>query len=124
MIDEKLLAEKLKYLMILELKGRYTVKDFNMELDLVEDGDTIESYYVHVKVLSIHGVDPSVEDFIMFLERCNSDIAHALNKYQFTKDGKLSPTGEGNFHLKSEYLFEVKYETDEFLLVSLSFKFA
>jgi len=114
MINESILSDKLKYIMITELGNEFQIINFDVELSFVdyETKEEIESYDVDMKFDYLGVIDAEMYDFLQDITKMLEKIRSVLQKFAITKSGKLLH-GNNNYYVSHGSIFNVEFVYDE-----------
>jgi hypothetical protein len=114
MINETVLTDKLKYIMITELGNEFEIIDFDVELSFVdyETKDEIESYDVDMKFDYKGVIDADMSVFFGDIEKMMRKIRSVLKKFAITKSGKLVHENH-DYYVSDASIFNVDFDYDE-----------
>ena len=123
MIDEKLLEEKLKYLVIINCKPHFEVISFNVEFDYKSNNTIIDNYDVNIKIDWLKGIDHEVSEFTRDIKRMGIDLQKIIGEYVITSNGKIVKGSSYEKAWVSEGLiWQVDYLADEKHNFDMSFR--
>ena len=124
MFKEELLQEKLKYLIMSELQGKFEILDFRVEFSY-SAFQTLEAYDVDVKFDYLSTIDSQVSDFGYDINKMSDTFRKAVQKYQINKEGKIVTNseyvvGDGmiwgiEFQADTKHVFEMSYNVNLWL---------
>ena len=114
MINESVLRDKLKYIMITELGNEFEIIDFDVELSFVdyETKDEIESYDVDMKFDYKGVIDADMSVFFGDIEKMMRKIRSVLENFAITKSGKLIHENH-DYYVSDASIFNVDFDYDE-----------
>ena len=114
MINESVLTDKLKYIMITELGNEFEIIDFDVELSFVdyETKDEIESYDVDMKFDYKGVIDADMSVFFGDIEKMMRKIRSVLENFAITKSGKLIHENH-DYYVSDASIFSVDFDYDE-----------
>ena len=120
MINEKILTEKLRYLISTEAK-RFEIKDFN--IDFVYDGpkkEELSEYDVNIK-FDFNGAMDNESDVIGYdIRNMCDELGNSIYTYGIKKNGKL--TTEGDYHVFPAMIWRINFEADSTHIFDVSYK--
>jgi hypothetical protein len=124
MFKEELLEEKLKYLIMSELQGKFEILDFRIEFSYSEP-QTLEAYDVDVKFDYLSSIDSQASDFGYDINKMSDTFRKAVQKYQINKEGKIVTNSEYvvsdgmiwgiEFQADTKHVFEISYNVNLWL---------
>jgi hypothetical protein len=124
MFKEELLEEKLKYLIMSELQGKFEILDFRVEFSYSEP-QILEAYDVDVKFDYLLTIDSQASDFGYDINKMSDTFRKAVQKYQINKEGKIVTNseyvvGDGmiwgiEFQADTKHVFEMSYNVNLWL---------
>jgi len=124
MFKEELLQEKLKYLIMSELQGKFEILDFRVEFSYSEP-QILEAYDVDVKFDYLSTIDSQASDFGYDINKMSDTFRKAVQKYQINKEGKIVTNseyvvGDGmiwgiEFQADTKHVFEMSYNVNLWL---------
>jgi hypothetical protein len=124
MFKEELLQEKLKYLIMSELQGKFEILDFRIEFSYSEP-QILEAYDVDVKFDYLSTIDSQASDFGYDINKMSDTFRKAVQKYQINKEGKIVTNseyvvGDGmiwgiEFQADTKHVFEMSYNVNLWL---------
>jgi hypothetical protein len=124
MFKEELLQEKLKYLIMSELQGKFEILDFRIEFSYSEP-QILEAYDVDVKFDYLSTIDSQASDFGYDINKMSDTFRKAVQKYQINKEGKIVTNseyvvGDGmiwgvEFQADTTHVFEMSYNVNLWL---------
>ena len=124
MFKEELLEEKLKYLIMSELQGKFEILDFRVEFSYSEP-QILETYDVDVKFDYLLTIDSQASDFGYDINKMSDTFRKAVQKYQINKEGKIVTNseyvvGDGmiwgiEFQADTKHVFEMSFNVNLWL---------
>jgi hypothetical protein len=124
MFKEELLEEKLKYLIMSELQGKFEILDLRIDFSYSEFG-TLEAYDVDVKFDYLLTIDSQASDFGYDINKMSDTFREAVQKYQINKEGKIVTNSEYvvndgmiwgiEFQADTKHVFEMSYNVNLWL---------
>lgn len=119
MINEEILTEKFKYLIMSETQKKFEIMNFYINFDYNSEHEKIESYEIGIK-FDYHGViDPEMDDMFNDIWKMSSFLKEIVEKYGITMDGKLNALGE--HRVMGPNIWEINYKADEKHIFDVSF---
>ena len=123
MIDEKVLEEKLKYLVIMETKPDFNILTFYVEFDYIADPiKRIDSYDINIKFDYNNLLDADIFSFAHDISRMSQKLELALNKYIITREGKIVAGNISKGFATDGSVWEIEYEADNKHIFDMSFR--
>lgn len=124
MFKEELLEEKLKYLIMSQLQGKFEILDFRVEFSYSEP-QILEAYDVDVKFDYLSTIDSQASDFGYDINKMSDKFREAVQKYQINKEGKIVTNseyvvGDGmiwgiEFQADTKHVFEMSFNVNLWL---------
>ena len=121
MINEEILTEKLKYIIISESGKDFDIMNVVLEMDyMYNDKTTIESYRVFVKFDYNGAIDPDISYFTRDIKSMSEKMRNIVSKYVISAKGKIIsgnenvPVGEGDiwtveYIADNKHIFDMSY---------------
>jgi len=121
MINEEILTEKLKYIIISESGKEFDIMNVVLEMDyMYNDETTIESYRVFVKFDYTGVIDPNIYYFTKDITSMSEKMRDIVSKYVISTKGKIIqgnknvPVGEGDiwtveYIADNKHIFDMSY---------------
>jgi hypothetical protein len=122
MINEEILTEKLKYIIISESKKEFEIMNVALEMDFMNnDKSTIESYRVFVKFDYNGLISPDLHYFTKDISHMSDKMSNIVSKYVLNSKGKLIQGGENtsisegdiwtlDFAADDKHIFDMSYQ--------------
>ena len=125
MINEQVLSEKLKYLIMSEMSKKFEIFEFHVEF-MYTDGmrDTLEEYDIDIK-FDYHGViDSSSNSFGADIERMSRQLREIIMIYTITPEGKIKSGDADTFStfVDEGMIWGFEFEADTKHIFNMSFK--
>ena len=125
MINEQVLSEKLKYLIMSEMSKKFEIFEFHVEF-MYTDGmrDTLEEYDIDIK-FDYHGsIDSESSRFGADIERMSEQLRGIIMTYTISPEGKIK---SGDADTISTFVDEgmiwgFEFEADTKHIFNMSFK--
>lgn len=121
MINEELLTEKLKYLVMSELQGKFEILSFLIDFEYSAP-DTLETYDIDVKFDYFGTIDSQASDMGYDISKMSDIFREAVQKYQINKEGKIVTDSEYmvsegliwgiEFAADTKHVFEMSYNVN------------
>lgn len=113
MVNEKILEEKLKYLIIMESKKKFEILQFDLFIDYEDDkSDRISSYDINIKFEYEGGISGSPTDFFNEIKLMIGEMSNYVETYIITPEGKLSQAYYDKYSIM-EMIYGVNFLLDE-----------
>jgi hypothetical protein len=109
MFKEELLEEKLKYLIMSELQGKFEILDFRVEFSYSEP-QILEAYDVDVKFDYLLTIDSQASDFGYDINKMSDTFREAVQKYQINKEGKIVTNSE--YIVSDGMIWGIEFQAD------------
>ena len=126
MINEEVLSEKLKYLIIMNAKPKmFEIMNVYIEFEYIDQNQTkLANYNVDVKFDYNGALDFDMYSFAHDIQRMSEKLRDILNEYVITRDGKL--VSGDNLHCFSgePMVYNIDYEADNRHIFDLGYKFS
>ena len=125
MINEEVLSEKLKYLIIMNAKPKmFEVMNVYVEFDYIDQNHTkLANYDVDVKFDYNGALDFDMYSFVHDIQRMSEKLKDILNEYIITEDGKIVEGKNSNCFTTYPLIFNIDYEADNRHIFDLGYKF-
>ena len=125
MINEQVLSEKLKYLIMSEMSKKFEIFEFHVEF-MYTDGmrDRLEEYDIDIK-FDYHGViDSSSNSFGADIERMSRQLREIIMTYTITPEGKIKSGDADTFStfVDEGMIWGLEFEADTKHIFNMSFK--
>ena len=122
MINENILQEKLKYLLIMESKPKFIILDFLFMPEFhTNEKTSLESYVIDIKFDYDGPISHESLYFLQDIRKVINEIRELLLKYTITTDGKLI-SGTGNSWIDEGFIFDLNYKHEETHEFNMSFR--
>ena len=123
MINEELLSEKLKYLVLMETKPEFNILEFYIEFDYYDDTTKrINSYDINIKFDYNYSLDPDIYSFAHDIQRMSEKLKNILNQYIITQEGKIVAGNLTKGFTDNGSVWEINYEADNKHIFDMSFR--
>ena len=125
MINEEVLSEKLKYLIIMNAKPKmFEVMNVYVEFDYIDQNHTkLANYDVDVKFDYQGALEFEMYSFAHDIQRMSEKLRDVLNEYVITEDGKIVEGKNSNCFATDPMVFSIEYKVDETHIFDLGYKF-
>jgi hypothetical protein len=123
MINEEVLSEKLKYLIMSEISKRFEIFEFRVELNYIdyEVRDRIEQYDIDIK-FDYHGtIDSESSAFGTDIETMSEDLRGIISNYTISPEGKIR-SGDNDAFVHEGMIWGLEFEADMKHIFNMSFK--
>lgn len=125
MINEQVLSEKLKYLIMSEMSKKFEIFEFHVEF-MYTDGmrDTLEEYDIDIK-FDYHGsIDSESSRFGADIERMSEQLREIIMTYTITPEGKIKSGDADTFStfVDEGMIWGLEFEADTKHIFNMSFK--
>jgi hypothetical protein len=123
MINEEVLSEKLKYLIMSEISKRFEIFEFRVEFDYIdyEVRDRIEQYDIDIK-FDYHGtIDSESSGFGTDIETMSEDLRGIISNYTISPEGKIR-SGDNDAFVHEGLIWGLEFEADTKHIFNMSFK--
>ena len=125
MINEEVLSEKLKYLIIMNAKLKmFEVMNVYVEFDYIDQNHTkLANYDVDVKFDYQGALEFEMYSFAHDIQRMSEKLRDILSEYVITEDGKIVEGKNSNCFTTDPMVFSIEYKVDEKHIFDLGYKF-
>jgi hypothetical protein len=125
MINEQVLSEKLKYLIMSEMSKKFEIFEFHVEFMYI-DGmrDTLEEYDIDIK-FDYHGsIDSESSRFGTDIERMSEELRGIIMTYTISPEGKIKSGDADTFStfVDEGMIWGFEFEADTKHIFNMSFK--
>jgi hypothetical protein len=125
MINEQVLSEKLKYLIMSEMSKKFEIFEFHVEF-MYTDGmrDTLEEYDIDIK-FDYHGsIDSESSRFGADIERMSEQLREIIMTYTISPEGKIKSGDADTFStfVDEGMIWGFEFEADAKHIFNMSFK--
>ena len=125
MINEQVLSEKLKYLIMSEMSKKFEIFEFHVEF-MYTDGmrDTLEEYDIDIK-FDYHGsIDSESSRFGSDIERMSEQLRGIIMTYTISPEGKIKSGDADTFStfVDEGMIWGFEFEADTKHIFNMSFK--
>jgi hypothetical protein len=122
MINEEILTEKLKYIIISESKKEFEIMNVALEMDFMNnDKSTIESYRVFVKFDYNGLISPDLHYFTKDISHMSDKMSNIVSKYVLNSKGKLIQGGE-NTSISEGDIWTLDFAADDRHIFDMSYQ--
>lgn len=124
MINEKVLSEKLKYLINMNGNNQFEIRDIYIDFEYADsEREKLISYDIDVRFDYIGSIDAQFEDFLFDINRMQEKMKVILNKYTITEEGKLIAGEKSKSFSIEPIILDITYEVDTKHIFNLGYKF-
>jgi hypothetical protein len=125
MINEEVLSEKLKYLIIMNAKPKmFEVMNVYVEFDYIDQNHTkLANYDVDVKFDYQGSLEFEMYSFAHDIQRMSEKLRDIVNEFVITEDGKIVEGKNSNCFATDPLVFSIEYKVDETHIFDLGYKF-
>ena len=121
MINEEILTEKLKYIIISESKKEFEIMNVALEMDFMNnDKSTIESYRVFVKFDYNGLISPDLHYFTKDISHMSDKMSNIVSKYVIDSKGKIIQGGE-NTSISEGDIWTLDFAADDRHIFDMSY---
>ena len=121
MINEEILSEKLKYLILTESGKKFDIHNISLEIDyMYNDKTTIESYRVHIKFDYNGSIEPDVYYFVKDIKKMADEMRTIVGNYVIDFRGKLIQ-GTDNTSIGEGDIWNIEFAADEKHIFDMSY---
>lgn len=121
MFNEEILEEKLKYLVMSELQGKFDILTLRIDFQYSDfkTKKNLTMYDVDVKFDYILSIDSLASDFGYDINKMSDLLRESLQKYQINKEGKIVTDSE--YIVGDGLIWSVEFEADVKHIFEMSF---
>ena len=125
MINEEVLSEKLKYLIIMNGKPKmFEIMTVHIEFEYIDQNHTkLSNYDVDVKFNYEGALEFDMYSFAHDIQRMSEKLRDIINEYVITRDGKIVSGDKTNCFSTDPIIFSIDYQVDEKHVFDLGYKF-
>jgi hypothetical protein len=123
MINEEVLSEKLKYLIMSEISKRFEIFEFRVEFEYIDYvvRDRIDQYDIDIK-FDYHGtIDSESSGFGTDIETMSEDLRGIISNYTISPEGKIR-SGDNDAFVHEGMIWGLEFEADMKHIFNMSFK--
>jgi hypothetical protein len=126
MINEEVLSEKLKYLIMSEMSKKFEIFEFHVEF-MYTDGekrDILEEYDIDIKFDYQGTIDSESSSFGADIERMSETLRGIIMTYTITPEGKIKSGDTDTFStfVDEGMIWGLEFEADTKHIFNMSFK--
>ena len=125
MINEEVLSEKLKYLIVMNAKPKmFEIMNVYIEFEYIDQNHTkLSNYDVDVKFDYLGALEFEMYSFAHDMQRMSEKLRVILSEYVITEDGKIVEGKNSNCFTTDPMVFSIEYKVDETHIFDLGYKF-
>ena len=125
MINEEVLSEKLKYLIIMNAKPKqFEIMSVYVEFNYTDNShEKLESYDVDVKFDYNGSLEFEMYSFAHDIQRMSEKLRDVISEYIISQDGKLINGNNSKCYPSDPMVFSIEYKVDEKHIFDLGYKF-
>ena len=125
MINEEVLSEKLKYLILMSAKrNQFDVMNVYVEFNYTDEShEKLESYDVDVKFDYEGSLEFEMYSFAHDIQRMSEKLRDVISEYVISQDGKLINGNSSKCYPSDPLVFSIEYKVDEKHIFDLGYKF-
>ena len=125
MINEEVLSEKLKYLIVMNAKPKmFEIMNVYIEFEYIDQNHTkLSNYDVDVKFDYQGALEFEMYSFAHDMQRMSEKLRDILSEYVITEDGKIVEGKNSNCFTTDPMVFSIEYKVDETHIFDLGYKF-
>jgi hypothetical protein len=125
MINEEVLSEKLKYLILMSAKrNQFEIMNVYVEFNYTDEShEKLESYDVDVKFDYEGSLEFEMYSFAHDIQRMSEKLRDVISEYVISQDGKLINGNNSKCYPSDPMVFSIEYKVDEKHIFDLGYKF-
>jgi predicted AlkP superfamily phosphohydrolase/phosphomutase len=125
MINEQVLSEKLKYLILMSAKrNMFNVMNVYVEFNYTDEShEKLESYDIDVKFDYEGSLEFEMYSFAHDIQRMSEKLRDVISEYIVSQDGKLINGNNSKCYPSDPLVFSIEYKVDEKHIFDLGYKF-
>lgn len=125
MINEEVLSEKLKYLILMSAKrNQFEIMNVYIEFNYTDESrEKLESYDVDVKFDYNGALEFEMYSFAHDIQRMSEKLRDVISEYIISQDGKLINGNNSKCYPSDPMVFSIEYKVDEKHIFDLGYKF-
>jgi hypothetical protein len=125
MINEEILSEKLKYLILMSAKrNQFEIMNVYVEFNYTDEShEKLESYDVDVKFDYNGSLEFEMYSFAHDMQRMSEKLRDVISEYIISQDGKLINGNNSKCYPSDPMVFSIEYKVDEKHIFDLGYKF-
>jgi len=125
MINEEVLSEKLKYLILMSAKrNMFEIMSVYVEFTYTDEShEKLESYDVDVKFDYEGSLEFEMYSFAHDIQRMSEKLRDVISEYIINQDGKIINGNDSKCYPSDPLVFSIEYKVDEKHIFDLGYKF-
>lgn len=125
MINEEVLSEKLKYLIVMNAKPKqFEIMNVYVEFEYTDQNHTkLSNYDLDIKFDYNGPLEWDMYSFAHDIKRMSEKLRDILNEYVISEEGKLVSGKNSNCFTTEPLIFSIDYQVDEKHIFDLGYKF-
>jgi hypothetical protein len=125
MINEEVLSEKLKYLILMSAKrNQFEIMNVYVEFNYTDEShEKLESYDVDVKFDYEGSLEFEMYSFAHDIQRMSEKLRDVISEYVISQDGKLINGNSSKCYPSDPLVYSIEYKVDEKHIFDLGYKF-
>jgi len=125
MINEEVLSEKLKYLILMSAKrNQFEIMNVYVEFNYTDEShEKLESYDVDVKFDYEGSLEFEMYSFAHDIQRMSEKLRDVISEYIISQDGKLINGNSSKCYPSDPLVYSIEYKVDEKHIFDLGYKF-
>ena len=125
MINEEVLSEKLKYLILMSAKrNQFEIMNVYLEFNYTDEShEKLESYDVDVKFDYEGSLEFEMYSFAHDIQRMSEKLRDVISEYIISQDGELINDNNSKCYPSDPMVFSIEYKVDEKHIFDLGYKF-
>jgi len=125
MINEEVLSEKLKYLILMSAKrNQFEIMNVYVEFNYTDEShEKLESYDVDVKFDYEGSLEFEMYYFAHDIQRMSEKLRDVISEYVISQDGKLINGNSSKCYPSDPLVYSIEYKVDEKHIFDLGYKF-
>ena len=125
MINEEVLSEKLKYLILMSAKrNQFEIMNVYVEFNYTDEShEKLESYDVDVKFDYEGSLEFEMYSFAHDIQRMSEKLRDVISEYIISQDGKLINGNNSKCYPSDPLVYSIEYKVDEKHIFDLGYKF-
>jgi hypothetical protein len=125
MINQDVLTEKLRYLILMNSKStQFKIEDVFVEVEYLNQEHTkIGNYEIDIKFDYEGVLEPDINTFTYDIQNMSYKMGDLLSAYVITEDGKIVTNKKGNITISEAMVWKMDYKADELHFFNLSYRF-
>lgn len=126
MINEEVLSEKLKYLIITNAESKlFEVMNFYIDFEYFNKNPVkLENYNLYIQFDYNGAINFDMYSQFHDIENMCGKLSDILNEYVINEDGKIVAGKNSNCFTTEPYIINIEYEADTKHIFGLSYKFS